>query len=266
MRFVEEARKVRQSLDTRGFKERVLHCALDGSCNNKTVWKEGLERTRVIVRARKDAKLCLPSEEKGRAYALETWTPLSVYGDDCRPWHTMEAFFGGQSRQIRYEEVRDVLWRSARRNKPLRLIVLAPTPYRVSQNGRKYYRQESFLLTDDLTSEAGVLIQAYLDRYQIEFNHRDGKTVLGVGQAQVWSEKSTPRVPEFLMAAHAGLLLAGLTAYGPGRGVEYRELPKWRRKAKRPLCQDLVTLLRRQISGEKTPISTHEQMMLTAAA
>jgi hypothetical protein len=266
VRFVDEARKMRQALDAQGFKERVLHCALDGSYNNKTVWKAGLDRTRIIVRTRKDAKLCFPSSEKGRAYAPETWTPLSVYEDLNRPWSTVRAFFGGQLREIRYKEVSPVLWRSAGQNKPLRLIVLAPTPYRVSKNGRKYYRQESFLLTDDLTSPVGELIQAYLDRYQIEFNHRDGKTVLGVGEAQVWSDKSTPRVPEFIMAAYSALLLAGLAAYGPTRGGEYRELPKWRRKARRPSCQDLVTLLRQQISEEKAPVSTAEQMIVTAAA
>jgi hypothetical protein len=264
--FVEQARKMRRTLDEAGLEGRPLLCALDGSYNNKTVWKAQLERIRILVRTRKDAKLCFPSTEKGRAYARETWTPLSVYEDQNRPWTTVRAFFGGQWRDIRYKEVSSVLWRSAGQNKKLRLIVLAPTPYRVSKNGRKYYRQESFLLSDDLVSEVGVLIQAYLDRYQIEFNHRDEKTVLGVGEAQVWSDKSTPRVPEFIVAAYAALLLAGLAAYGPSRGKEYRELPKWRRKAKRPSCQDLVTLLRQQFSREKDPVSDPEQMILTAAA
>ena len=109
-------------------------------------------------------------------------------------------------------------------------------------------------------------IQAYLDRYQIEFNHRDAKTVLGVGEAQVWGKKSTPRVPEFIMAAYSALLLAGLAAYGPKRGEIYRELPKWRRKAKRPSCQDLVTLLRQQLAREEDTASTADQMILTAAA
>ena len=115
----------------------------------------------------------------------------------------------------------------------------------------KYYRQESFLLTDDLTSRLEVLVQAYLDRYQIEFNHRDVNTVLGVGQAQVWSEKSTPRVPAFVVAAYSSLLLAGLADYGPKRGEEYRVLPKWRRNAKRPSCQDLVTLPDPRLTPEK---------------
>jgi len=136
----------------------------------------------------------------------------------------------------------------------------------VSKNGQTYYRQESFLLTDDLRSEVGSLVQAYLDRYQIEFNHRDAKTVLGVGQAQVWGDKSTPRVPEFIVAAYSALLLSGLVAYGPERDHPYRELPKWRRHAKRPSCQDLVTLLRQEMANEKESLVSPEQMVLTAAA
>jgi hypothetical protein len=266
VRFVEAARQMRQTLDQAGLAGRELLCALDGSYCNQTVWRAGLERTRIIARTRKNATLCHPATEPGRVYARQTWTPLDVYQDPKRPWSTVKAFFGGQWREVRYKEVGSVRWRKAGGGKTLRLIVLAPTPYRVSQNGRRYYRQESFLLTDDLTSEVGVLVQAYLDRYQIEFNHRDGKSVLGVGQAQVWGEKSTPRVPEFIVAAYSPLLLAGLAAYGPSRTQEYRELPKWRAKAKRPSCQDLVTLLRQQMSQEKNPISSSEQMILTAAA
>ncbi len=264
--FVNEARRIRKNIDQMGFENRTLLFGVDGSYCNQTVWKAELDRTCVVARARKDAKLCFPSKEKGRVYEKETWTPLSVYQDKDRPWVNVKAFFGGEYRELRYKEVLNVMWRKAGKEKYLRLIVLAPTPYRVSKKGKKYYRQESYLLTDDLTSSINALVQAYLDRFQIEFNHRDVKTVLGVGQAQVWSEKSTPRVPAFVVGAYSSLLLAGLAAYGSKRGEEYRVLPKWRRNAKRPSCQDLVTLLRKQISEEKNPQSTPEQMILTAAA
>lgn len=266
IRFVEEVRLMRLLLDESGLRDRPLLVTGDGSFCNRTVWKASFERVRILVRVRRDARLCLASTRKGRAYGERTWTPREVYQDEQRPWSTVRCFFGGQWREMRFKEVRDVRWRVAGRHKHLRLLVLAPTPYRVSPNGRQDYRQESFLLSDDLDSPVEVLIQAYLDRYQIEFNHRDAKTVLGVGEAQVWGDKSTPRVPEFIVAAYSALLLAGLAAYGPQRGDVYRELPKWRRKAKRPSCQDLVTLLRQQIAQEEAPQSTPDQMILTAAA
>jgi len=266
VRFVEEIHRMRANLDRLGLGKRALLATGDASFCNRTVWQASLERTRILVRVRRDACLCFASTKPGRAYDERTWTPTSVYLDEQRSWSTARCFFGGQWRELHYKEVREVRWRVAGRSKRLRLIVLAPTPYRLSPNGRKYYRQESFLLTDDPDSPIEVLIQAYLDRYQIEFNHRDAKTVLGVGEAQVWGEKSTPRVPEFIMAAYSALLLAGLAAYGPKRGDVYRELPKWRRKAKRPSCQDLVTLLRQQLAREVDTASTIDQMILTAAA
>jgi hypothetical protein len=65
----------------------------------------------------------------------------------------------------------------------LRLIVLAPTPYRKRKSSKLYYRQPAYLLTSDLKSNASKLIQIYLDRWQIEVNHREEKDTLGVGQA-----------------------------------------------------------------------------------
>ena len=50
------------------------------------------------------------------------------------------------------------------------------------------------------TTSAAVLLQDYFDRWGIEVNHRDVKEILGVGQAQVWNEKSVSKVPALLVA------------------------------------------------------------------
>jgi hypothetical protein len=112
----------------------------------------------------------------------------------------------------------------------------------------------------------------YLDRWEIEVNHRDEKTTLGVGQAQVWSRKSVARQPALVVAAYSALLLASLEAYGATRNEVYRFLPKWRRRSQRPSCLDLVTLLRQQWHERpKTATaleahSNYQQMILSAAA
>ena len=93
-----------------------------------------------------------------------------------------------------------------------------------------------------------MLIQAYLDRWQIEVAYRDEKSVMGVGQAQVWNERSVTRQPAFAVAAYALLLLAGLKAYGGQRGAELSALPRWRGRAGRPSCLDLVNALRGQLA------------------
>jgi hypothetical protein len=53
--------------------------------------------------------------------------------------------------------------------------------------------------------------------------------------------------PVLAVAAYSALLLASLLAFGAERGAAYAELPKWRNKARRPSCLDLVTLLRKEM-------------------
>jgi hypothetical protein len=97
------------------------------------------------------------------------------------------------------------------------------------------------------------------------------KDTLGVGQAQVWNEKSVSKVPALLVSMYSWLLLAGLQCYGPTRTVVYEPLPKWRRGAKRPSCLDLVTLLRKQLADQPVTFPTAAatptyQTMVGAAA
>ena len=129
----------------------------------------------------------------------------------------------------------------------LRLIVIAPTPYRKSQSKKLYYRDPAYLLTSDLCGSSKQLLQIYFDRWQIEVNHREEKDTLGVGQAQLWNVTSVPKQPVLAVAAYSALLLASLRAFGAERGKAYAELPKWRRNARRPSCLDLITLLRKEM-------------------
>jgi hypothetical protein len=130
---------------------------------------------------------------------------------------------------------------------PLRLFVVAPTPYRKRKSSKLYYRQPAYLLTTDLKHSAPQLLQIYFDRWQIEVNHRDEKETLGVGQAQLWNIDAVPKQPVLVVAAYSALLLASLQAFGTERGAAYQALPRWRRKAHRPSCLDLVTLLRKEM-------------------
>src|ERR1700746_1103662 len=119
---------------------------------------------------------------------------------------------------------------------------------------------------------AKELLQAYFDRWQIEINHRDEKSILGVGHAQVWADLSVPRIPAMMVAAYSLMLLSALETYGPARTFAYEPLPKWRSAARRPSYQDLVTLLRKQIEaqsfGQGTPTNVvgYPSMVQTAAA
>lgn len=228
--------------------EKTLVLAGDGSFCNRTVLTGIPPGVHLIARTRKDAVLCLPAPQGSRCfYAAEKFTPEQVRQDETMAWTTTRIFYGGQWREMRYKEVRQVLWQGGGRRRLLRLFVLAPTAYRKRKSGRLYYRQPAYLLTTLIEGHTEQLLQIYFDRWQIEVNHREEKDTLGVGQAQMWNPIAVPKQPSFAVACYSALLLASLQAFGSQRGTAFAALPKWRRHARRPSCLDLITLLRKEM-------------------
>jgi hypothetical protein len=256
-RFVQVVPALRQQLDAAGGERQILVLAVDGSFCNRTCLRAPRQRTELIARARKDAALCFRAPQPSpRFYAASTFSPEQVRQDESCLWRQTKIFYGGQRRKLRYKEVGNVHWRRGAGKIPLRLLVVAPTPYRKRKSSRLYYRQPAYLLTTDLRSSARQLLQIYFDRWQIEVNHRDEKDTLGVGQAQLWNPTAVPKQPSLVVAAYSALLLAALETFGAHRGAAYAPLPKWRRKAHRPSCLDLVTLLRKE-SVEHPELTRH---------
>jgi hypothetical protein len=252
--FVQMGKQLRVELDLAGGRDKVLVLTGDGSFCNRTCFGDVADRSVLLARARKDAKLCFhASLPTRRFFALEKFTPEQVRKDESRIWKTTRIFYGGQRRKVRYKELGDVYWQRGAAKRPLRLFVLAPTPYRKRKSRRLYYRDPAYLLTTDLHSSVTQLLQIYFDRWQIEVNHREEKDTLGVGQAQLWNVTSVPKQPVLAVASYSALLLASLQAFGAERGNAYAELPKWRRNARRPSCLDLITLLRKEIT-QQTPL------------
>jgi hypothetical protein len=201
-----------------------------------------------------------------RFYDTTKFTPEQVRQDETQPWKETKLFYGGKRRKVRYKEVVALYWQGGAGKIPLRLLVVAPTPYRKRKSSKLYYRQPAYLLTTDLKRSAKQLLQIYFDRWQIEVNHRDEKDTLGVGQAQLWNVNSVPKQPVLSVAAYSALLLASLQAFGPERGNAYPELPKWRRNARRPSCLDLITLLRKEIANHPEIHITDRDLHQAAAA
>jgi DDE superfamily endonuclease len=270
--FVQTMAQLRTMLDEAGGQGKILVIAGDGSFCNRTVLATIPQRTILIARARKDARLCFAAPTGSRrVYGEQKFTPEQVRQNQNLPWKTTKIFYGGKRRKIRYKEVSQVLWQGGARTRPLRLFVIAPTPYRKRQSVRLYYRQPAYLLCTDLTRSSPQLLQIYFDRWQIEVNHREEKDTLGVGQAQLWNPLAVPKQPPLVVAAYSALLLAALKVFGATRGTAYAELPKWRRSAKRPSCLDLITLLRREAAEhpellKQLGIQSNSSQFVAAAA
>jgi hypothetical protein len=249
--FLNSIAEVRASLDKAGGFDKTMIAVVDGSFCNRTCMGTPHERVCIVARARKNAKLCFKANGNARRfYGQDKFTPEKIRQDDVIPWKNASIYHGGNWRKIRFKEVKEVLWQSGTKQQLLRLIVIAPTPYRLTKNGKLYYRNPAYLLCQASEIASEVLIQKYFDRWQIEVNHREEKDTIGLGQAQVRSKKSVPRQPGFVVAAYSALLLAGLYCFSDQRGDNF-PLPKWRRNAKRPSCLDLVHMLRKELSEKR---------------
>lgn len=247
---VASLQQLRQSADAAGLHSRIILSVGDGGFCNRTVFRQPLERIEILARARRDCRLCFATSSPGRRfYSTERFTPDQIRQSDSHAWQHARIFHGGQWRDVRFKEATPVYWRTGGAKRPLRLLVVAPTPYDSGKGKRKYYGEPAFLLTTDLYHSATVLLQSYFDRWQIEVNHREIKDTLGIGQAQVRNPRSVPRQPAMLVAAYSALLLAGIQVFGDTRSAAFPALPKWRRNARRPSCLDLLTLLRQEVAS-----------------
>jgi hypothetical protein len=121
-----------------------------------------------------------------------------------------------------------VLWRSGAAERPLRLLVIRPLHYRA--HGHTLYRQPAYLLVDNPEVAVAEALQAYFYRWEIEVDQKDEKDLLGVGQAQVWSDTAVERQPAFHVAAYAALLVAAIKAYGLNHAGAAGRLPLWRER------------------------------------
>lgn len=243
--------RIRQRLDLAGAAQKLVVIIGDGAFCNKRMFSYAVDRMHLLVRCRKDAKLASRSHSPGRFYNPKTFTPLEVLNDPLLAWQTTRIFFGGKKRRVRFKEANDIYWQSGAKRRPLRLILMEGTPYRVRKTGKLQRRDSAFLLTTLTHQHTKELIQLYFDRWQIEVNHREEKDTLKIGQAHLHNYTAVPRQPALVVAAYSALLLASLQAYGPYRSDIYTPLPLWRANANRPSCLDLVKLLRKQTVENK---------------
>lgn len=252
---VDAIASLRGSLDQRpATRHRQLIVSGDGSYTNRNVMQRLPERTTYIGRARKDAKLhyALPASSakprgRPRRYGPVAPTPEEVLKDESIPVVKVQCFAAGQLREIPVKVLRVIYWRKTGVDMPLQMVVIKPLGYRLRNGSKLLYRQPAFLVCTDPDLDLTTLVQAYINRWEIECNHRDEKSLLGVAQGQVWNPNSVRRLPPLQVAGYSLLLLASILSSGFLRTDEYLPLPKWRRKSIRPSLLDLLALLRDQI-------------------
>jgi hypothetical protein len=239
--------------DEHGGQAPALHVLVDGSYTNRKVLRRLPFHTTLIGRIRKDARLnAIPDTQaprgRKRIYGQPLPTPEQVRQDPSVPWVPVKARVNGKDRTFEVKTLTPVRWRAAGKM-DLRLVVIRPVGYRPRQGARKSYTQPAYLICTDPDLPLQDLLQEYVWRWDIEVNHRDEKTLLGVGQAQVRNPHSVQSIPATAVAAYAMLLVAAIHAYGKGGRPAALAPAKWRRpdKKNRPSLQDLLNELRREL-------------------
>jgi hypothetical protein len=258
VRAAQQMIQLRQSLDQDlGGKERSLLLAFDGGYTNSTVLKQIPPHTVCIGRIRKDAKLYLtpdPALLKARGrrlrYGKAAPTPEQFRTDESQPWQTMSFAHSGIHHGLRYKRLSNLMWRAAGVQQLLQLIVIAPLAYRLRNGSKLLYRDPAFLICTDPVLDPREIIEAYFQRWDIEVNFRDEKTLLGVGQAQVRAEASVESAPALTVAAYGMLLIAGQLAFG-NSSEGLLPQPKWAASSQGPRTstQQLLHQLRAEVWG-----------------
>lgn len=250
------ARKIihglRDELDTAHQAEHLpLILVVDGSYTNKTVIGGLPDRTTLIGRIRKDAKLHFANKQSPRWYGARAPTPDELRKDELVPWEEVRAHATGKTHSFRVKTLAPLYWRKTGTARALRVVVIAPIGYRLRKGARLLYRQPAYLICTDPDLSVREVVQYYLWRWDIEVNHRDEKQIVGVGQAQVWSPKSVDRLPAFAVASYSMLLLAAMNAFGPDAVDGLLPIPKWQRGCTRGriTTQQLVQHLRQEVWG-----------------
>ena len=251
---------LRQAVDAEpGGPQRQILALVDGGYTNGTVLKNLPPRTTLVGRIRQDAKLYfLPQPSLGpqqhgrpRRYGALAPTPEQLRIDDSVPWTSLEVSIGGTPHSMRVKYLRNLLWRTAGLARTLQLVVIAPLGYRLRKGSKLLYRRPAFLICTDPELDLRSLVQGYIQRWGIEVNFREEKTLLGVGQAQVRNADSVEAVPALQVASYATLLLATLrSCRGPSK-PDLLPPPKWAAETapRRFSTQRAVNQLRAEVWG-----------------
>ncbi len=265
--FVKLLRYMRNELNSLGLKSKKLLAVVDGSYINRTTFSHNLKGVSLIGRTRKNSRFFFKvKRKKGKQfYSTESFTAEGFRRGQNTKFKDTMIHYAGTWRKVRYKEILNVYQKHSTRRKPLRLIVVAPTPYRRNKKGKLEYRDPAYLLTDDFVLDCYTLIQKYFDRWQIEVNFKEEKQQMSLGKQQNWSEKSIEKAPAFVVASYGALMIAGVLHFSEDRThKDFEKLPKWRSKnGKRPSFSDFQQVLRKEID-EMGEIEIGKQVINTS--
>ncbi len=246
----ERIRDLRDKLNQEGHASKELIISVDGGYTNETVLKNLPDGVTLIGRCRKDGKFYQIPDNNGKGpgrklcYGEALPTPEQIRQSDQYPWQQVEAWAAGGVHTFDVKVLRNIRWRKAGK-KNLILLIIRPIAYRLTKNTKLLFKQPAYLIATDPEMDIAQLLQAYLWRRQIEVCFRDQKTLIGCGQAQVRKTVQVEKVPAFVTACYAMMLLAAEKTK-----EVYQQLPATKcyphKRRKRITTGDIISSFRTQ--------------------
>lgn len=196
----------------------------DGGYTNKSVCRSMVDQNIYLGRLRKDANLFSPPDKqntgKGRkkyyGEALPSPEEIRQKNDN---WMEIIAYTGNGKHTFKTMSLNHVRSKITG-DKDIKILVIQPLRYRLSSRTKLLYRDAAYLLCSDTDLPDQQILQYYLWRWEIELNFKDEKSIFGIHQSQMRTQKSVDSFPGFVAAAYSLFLLTA--------SCEPNQYPKWR--------------------------------------
>lgn len=216
----------REQLDAADRAAQPLLALGDGSYSTAALWASLPERGSLLARCAKNRALyALPDPPSGRGrprlYGARLPRPDALLAVRAG-WQRTELAVRGRTIPLQYRVAGPALVRGAP-DRPLFLLVVKGSD---PAHGRRPRTARFWLVSAvpdgadgwRLPWPAATLLGWAWQRWELEVAHRELKTSFGLGEPQAWSPCAAVLTVQWTAWAYAVLLLAGIRAWGLGRG------------------------------------------------
>ena len=154
----------------------------------------------------------------------------------------------GTQKQLLVKVIKGVCWPTVTQQRKLQLVLV--------RDPEKQWRDER-LLSTDLRLSASAVILGYMQRWSVEVCYWESKQLLGLHDAQVWSETAVQRTAPMAWFV-GGLVLLWYAKYGLNAAQAQRAAP-WYAPKNTPAFADMLATLRLHLWQNWWATATQEE-------